>query len=209
MYHKGVMFKRKNPLTFLQKLRQTLWPRMGWLRVLKFYRARIVRLASPTRTIAANLAAGAAMSFTPFFGIHIFGAMAIAWLLGAGVNVIAAVVGTFVGNPWTFPFLLYSSNRVGGWVLQKTGLMDRIMHVDPDFVEKHGDGLWAFLTQNFYDVFVPTAVGGTLLAILSYPVYYYVFYYTVRGAQRARRLRMKLKQRKTFNKSAAPRELRK
>lgn len=196
------MFKRRHPLNFWQKLRQILWPKMGWLRVVKLYRARIIRLGSPAHSIAANMAGGAAMSFTPFFGVHIFAAMGFAWAIGAGMNIVAATVGTFVGNPWTFPFLLYTSYRVGAWLLTTTGVMDKVTHLSPDFVEQHGEGLWTFLVDNFYGVFVPTATGGVVMAMITWPLYYYLFFYLVRGAQRARRLRMKLKQRRTFNRSA-------
>lgn len=202
MYHNGMYFKRRVLRTKMQNIREALWPSMGWWRLLKYYRARIVRLSSPAHSIAVNLAGGAAMSFTPFFGAHIFTALGFAWLTGAGMNVVAAMVGTFVGNPWTFPFLLYSSYRVGKWLLQYSGAMDFDVHLDSNFVEDHADGLWDFLVTNFYDVFVPTALGGTILAILSFPIYYYTFFYLVRGAQRARKLRMKRKQMRAFKNAA-------
>lgn len=175
---------------------------MGWWRLIKLYRAQIIRLSSPAQCIAANMAGGAAMSFTPFFGAHIFAAMGFAWLIGARVSIIAATVGTFIGNPWTFPILLYTSYSVGKWVLIATGLMTFQTHINPDMVEQHADGLWQFLSDNFNDVFIPTALGGVIMAIISWPIYYYLFLYLVRGAQRARKLRMAMKQRKTFNRSA-------
>jgi hypothetical protein len=196
------MFKRRIPLTSFAKLREMLWPSMGWWRTIKFYRARIVRLSSPAHSIAANMAGAAAMSFTPFFGIHIFAAMGFAWAIGAGANIVAAMVGSFVGNPWTFPFLLYTSYSLGRWILEKTGAMQVDVIVDPNFVEEHGEGLWDFLVENFHDVFVPTALGGTIMMIVSWPIYYYIFFYLVRGAQRARKLRIKRKQMRAFRNAA-------
>lgn len=198
------MFKRRIPLTFLQNVRQMLWPKMGWWRVLKFYRARIVRLSSPAQSIAANLAGGAAMSFTPFFGIHVFAAMGFAWAIGAGPNIVAAMVGTFVGNPWTFPFLFYAAHFLGVKIMDVLGYAHSGASVNPDMVTQHADGMWAFLSDNFHEIFIPTAIGGTILAILSWPLYYYLFFYLVRGAQRARKLRIRRKQMAAFRKSAKP-----
>ena len=179
---------------------------MGWLRVLKFYRARVIRLASPAHTIAANMAGGAAMSFTPFFGLHIFGAMGFAWAIGAGMNLVAAVVGSFFGNPWTFPLLFYTSNRVGKWVLDMVGYTDKIMHIEAGFVEAHADKFHEFLFNNFWEVFFPTAVGGIVMAIITWPIFYYIFFYMVRGAQEARRMRIRRKHMRDFRESAAPPE---
>jgi uncharacterized protein (DUF2062 family) len=177
---------------------------MGWWRLLKFYRARIVRLSSPAHSIAANLAGGAAMSFTPFFGIHVFAAMGFAWAIGAGYNIVAAMVGTFVGNPWTFPFLFYASHTVGSFILSMLGYGASQAIIDPDIVTENADSMWRFLTNNLQEIFVPTAIGGTLLAIISWPIYYYIFFYLVRGAQQARKARLRRKQKRDFTKSAEP-----
>lgn len=196
------MFTPRIPPTFLQKVRQALWPKMGWWRLLKYYRARIIRLSSTAESIAINLAGGSAMSFTPFFGLHVFTAMGFAWLIGARMNLVAAMVGTFVGNPWTFPFLLYSSYRVGGWVLSWFDAHVADARFNPNIVEEQAENLFAYFWENFYDIFIPTAVGGTILAIASFPFYYFLYFYLVRGAQRARKLRMKRKQRILFNKKS-------
>jgi len=196
------MFKRRTPLNFIQNARQILWPKMGWWRLLKYYRVRIIRLSSTAESIAINLAGGSAMSFTPFFGIHVFTALGFAWLIGARMNVVAAMVGTFIGNPWTFPFLLYSSYRVGGWFLNIFGDHTSSPNFNPNTVEEQSENLLSYFWDNFTEIFVPTAIGGTLLAIASFPLYYMLYVYLVRGAQRARKLRIKKKQRRQFNKNA-------
>ena len=180
---------------------------MGWWRTAKYYRFRIIRLTSPASTIASNLAAGSAMSFTPFFGAHIFGAMGIGWLMAGRANIVAATVGTFVGNPWTFPFLLYVSHYTGVEILNLIGIEGSKIGFTPDVVEEQGDNLFAFVWDNFTDVFVPTAIGGTVLAVLSYPFYYALYYNIVRGAQRARRLRLRKKQRELFNRKSGHKDI--
>ncbi len=196
------MFRRRKPLTFSQNLRQVLWPKMGWWRMAKYYRYRILRLSSSAESIAFNMAAGSAMSFTPFFGIHIFGAMGLAWLIGLRMNLIAATVGTFFGNPWTFPFTLYASHYLGVKILDGFGVEGSRIGLTPDVVEQQGDNLLSFVWDNFTSVFVPTAIGGTLLALLTLPFFYMIYLYMIKSAQRARKLRLRRQQRALFNKKA-------
>jgi uncharacterized protein (DUF2062 family) len=196
------MFQRRHPESSLDKIRQIVWPKMGWWRLLKYYRSRIIRLSASAESIAVNLAGGSAMSFTPFFGIHVFTALGFAWLIGVKMNLVAAMVGTFVGNPWTFPFLLFSSYSLGEFILGVIGSQESTIAFTPDIVEQQGDNLFTFLWQNFSDLFIPTAIGGTILAIMSFPFYYILYFYLVRGAQRARKLRMKRRQKALFNRKS-------
>ena len=64
---------------------------------------RVGRLHGTPHSIAGGFAAGAAISFTPFVGSHFVLAALIAWLTRS--NIIAGLLGTAVGNPWTFPFI--------------------------------------------------------------------------------------------------------
>jgi len=197
------MFQRRTPLTKSQSILYALWPQMGWWRLLKYYRACIVRMSSSAESIAVNLAGGSAMSFTPFFGIHVFSAMGFAWLIGVRMNLVAAMVGTFVGNPWTFPFLFTASYFMGSWVMDLFGFyQDTGLTINPDIVEQQGENILSHIWQNFTELFVPTAIGGTIMAIISYPFYYLLYLYMVRGAQRARKLRMKKRQRALFNRKS-------
>jgi uncharacterized protein (DUF2062 family) len=196
------MFKRRDNLGFFGHIRQTLWPKMGWLRLARYYRHRISRLSDSTTCIAINLAGGSAMSFTPFFGLHFIAALGFAWLIGARMNLVAAMVGTFVGNPWTFPFFMYLSYQTGIMVLGIFGVEFEVLTLTPEIIEEQGENFFTFLWHNFTDIFLPTAVGGTIWAIISFPFYYWLYFYLVRGAKRARRLRMKKKQRDLFNRKS-------
>ena len=53
--------------------------------------------------IASGVACGAMVSFTPLLGLHFLLAIMFAFLIRG--NLIAALTGTFVGNPITFPFI--------------------------------------------------------------------------------------------------------
>lgn len=97
------LFQRAKKRSIWAKLRQLIWPQMGWRRVGRYYGVRIKRLPGSPYSIAAGFACGAAVSFTPFIGFHfIFGAL-LAWVMRG--NIIASAIGTAVGNPWTFPFI--------------------------------------------------------------------------------------------------------
>ena len=55
------------------------------------------------------------MSFTPYIGLHFFGAALLAWVIGG--SLMASAIGTAVGNPWTFPFIWAGIYRLGCWML--------------------------------------------------------------------------------------------
>lgn len=84
---------------------------MGWRRLSTYLLKRLTRLPGTPHNIACGFACGAAISFTPFVGLHIVLGIILAWLLRG--HMIAAVVGTVVGNPWTFPFIWLATYKVG------------------------------------------------------------------------------------------------
>ena len=121
------MFRRRKNMTILQRSREFVWPRMGWLRAGTYIRHRVARLPGSPYSIAAGLACGAAVSFTPFIGLHFVLAALIAWLIGG--NLIASAIGTVVGNPWTFPFVWWGTLRLGELILgssRATSIPERI-----------------------------------------------------------------------------------
>jgi len=123
------------------------------------------------------------------------------------MNLVAAMVGTFVGNPWTFPFFLYAEHALGRWILEKFN-SDEITQNDfsaVTIIDQQNEGFWnmiSFFWTNFADIFIPMAIGGSILAIISFPFYYILYLNLVRGAQKARKMRMAAKQKKLFNKKA-------
>ncbi len=109
------MFRRRDKTGWGARIREFIWPRKGWRRAGVYYVHRVKRLPGSPYSIAAGLACGAAMSFTPFVGLHFLGAALVAWMIGG--NLIASAIGTAVGNPWTFPFIWALIYRVGCWML--------------------------------------------------------------------------------------------
>ena len=69
--------------------------------------------ASPY-AIASGFACGAMVSFTPLIGLHFVLAIFLAYMIRG--NFIAALIGTIVGNPITFPFIWGLIYKIGTYI---------------------------------------------------------------------------------------------
>ena len=147
---------------------------MGWRRYLRYLRYRVVRLPGSPHTIAIGFACGAALSFTPLIGVHFALAALFAWIVGG--NVLASIIGTGVGNPWTFPFIWIWIHRLGSWILGGGG-------ADSEAI----DFSVTIFFDSFIDVFWPMLVGGVPMAVIVFPLAYYSSRYVVRTYQARRR----------------------
>ena len=90
------MFKRRRPLTILQKAREFIYPRNGIMRALGYLGHRLRRLPDSPHKIALGLASGVFVSFSPMFGFHFIYAALVAWIVRG--NVLASLIGTFFGT---------------------------------------------------------------------------------------------------------------
>ena len=80
-------------------------------RLLRLLKMKIYRIRDFPESVAIGLAWGTAVSFTPLLGFHL-----IICYLGTVLmrgNLIAATVGSVIGNPWTFPFFFYVAYKFG------------------------------------------------------------------------------------------------
>jgi uncharacterized protein (DUF2062 family) len=96
-------------------MRGWFWPHIGWRRLGIYLVKRLTRLPGTPHSIAAGFACGTAISFTPFLGLHTLLSVLLSFLLRG--NYLAAVVGTLVGNPWTFPLIWVATYQVGHFLL--------------------------------------------------------------------------------------------
>ena len=121
-----------------------------FFRYIKLLKYKIVRIKDFPESVAIGLAWGAAVSFTPLLGLHLIICYTGTYLMKG--NLIAATVGTIVGNPWTFPFFFYISYKFGIF-----------FYFEPlDNYEFNIN----FLLNNFDDLFFPTLLGCLPIAIL-------------------------------------------
>lgn len=178
-----MILRRKNKQSTWLKLRNFIWPSMGIKRTLKYYKYRIIRMPHSTHSISMGLAAGCVVSWTPSFPFHILQCFLFSRIFKA--NFPAAVLGTAFGNPWSFPLLFAISFYVGQFILNTTGLEDVLVMLagETDLFKQDGFGVQKF---------VPTLLGGYIVAVITYPLFYYGFFYMITGA-RASRLAMRNK----------------
>ncbi len=158
------MFKRRKTLGFWRKCADFFWPRMGFRRFFNYAWYRLIRLRHTPHSIALGFACGVFASFSPFIGLHLLIAIAIAWLLGG--NILAATIGTGIGNPITFPFI---------WVLTfKTGTQILGFDAKITLLETLELGtLWVRPLDVLVPLIWPMMLGGGLLGILAGVMAYY------------------------------------
>lgn len=179
-----MLFKRRKPLPTHRKLGEIVWPSSGWRRAATYFGHRVGRLPGTPYKIAAGLACGVAISFTPLIGLHFLGACLIALMIRG--NLIASAVGTVAGNPWTFPLIWLWTFKSGRWLLNIVGV-----EVPPAL---HFDFTLTYIVDNFTSIFIPMLVGGIPAACVAWVVTYLVAFRLVKSYQatRHRRLRKKV-----------------
>lgn len=148
---------------------------------MSYYRHRLVRLPDTSYRIAAGVACGVAVSFTPFVGLHVGLALLLAFILRA--NLVAAAVGTVVGNPWTFPLIWVVVYEVGATVLGLDLSMAFGDLIDPRMLLVEP---WTALRP----VIWPMIVGGLLLAVPAWLGTYWPLRKLVRQYRRRRLQRL-------------------
>lgn len=170
------MFKRRKPLTLSQTAKQFFWPAMGWKRSLVYMKHRLLRVADTTHSIALGLAIGLGVSFTPLLGTHFIQAAIIAIILRG--NVITAMMGTWIGNPWTFPFFWWAGFSFGSFLFGFFGIEGAASI--PEHIT------FSIIYHDFWSLFMPWMLGGYILLIISIPVTYPIYYKLIESAKKAR-----------------------
>ena len=160
------MFRRRNPLSVLQRIRAVIWPKRGFSRIIGYMMHRVLRMSGTPHSIACGLACGASVSFTPFIGLHLIIAVAISYPLGGSIS--AALIGTLIGNPWTFPIILLNAKSVGDIVLTFLNLED---HLNLSTISAEN--------TEFLSMLISTSIGGSSTAIFVWPFFYGATYYTI------------------------------
>lgn len=127
------------------------------LRILRIIKLKVYRIRDFPESVAIGLSWGVAVSFTPLLGFHLIICYLGTWLMRG--NLIAATVGTIVGNPWTFPFFFYTDYKIGLFFFQKP--LDNYEFKVQFFIE------------NFGNLFYPTLLGSLPIAFLTWFITYY------------------------------------
>ncbi len=196
-----MVFRRRDRPSILGRLREFVYPRSGWRRVIEYHGYRVRRIPDTPHRIALGLACGVFASFTPFFGLHLLLALAVAKVLGG--NLVSALIGTAAGNPLTFPFIASLSLSLGYRILGHGLTTPDFTRIVAAFGEAmsglwesllslfgHGAAHWARLDLFVDDLLVPYLVGGLLPGLICGVASYYLARPVVAAFQTRRRARM-------------------
>lgn len=165
---------------------------MGWKRSLIYIKHRLLRVADTTHSIALGLAIGLGVSFTPLLGTHFIQAGLIALILRG--NVFTAMLGTWIGNPWTFPFFWWAGFSFGAFLFGFFGL-EGASSIPENIT-------LTVIYEDFWSLFMPWMLGGYILLVLSIPPSYFMYYKMIESAKVAREkakkkaIELRLKKRK-------------
>jgi uncharacterized protein len=166
------VLKRRIQRTPLQKAREMIWPSSGYRRAFLYLWRKLIRLKSPPHKVALGFAIGVFMSFSPFLGFHLALSGLFAWMFRA--NIAASLLGNFLGNPVTYPFM---------WAgVYQTGLV----MLGGEAVDS---GSLVFDAATIRTMFLPFLVGSLPVGILAGLIFYFPVKSSVARYQAARRQR--------------------
>ncbi len=191
-----MVFRRRERRTTAAWAREMVYPRGGFRRATQYVMHRMRRLPDDPRRVARGFAAGVFISFTPFFGLHFIGAALIAWAMRG--NILAALLGTFVGNPVTTPIIAITSVGLGHWMLGGGRDFD-LTEIGAAFGDA-GTELWdnfrALFTAEtvhwnemgsfMHEVYIPYLIGGIVPGLIVSALFYALCVPLVRAYQTIR-----------------------
>jgi uncharacterized protein (DUF2062 family) len=199
-----VVFKRRDRRSPIQVASELVYPRGGWTRAFHYVKHRVRRLPDSPERIARGIGAGVFAAFTPFYGLHFLVAAIGARLING--NIVAALSGTFFGNPLTYVPIGVICLQTGHFLLgtefeksETRGLMGKFADAMGDlknnflamFTDRVAD--WHGLGLFYREVFYPYMIGGILPGLLAGVICFYLSLPLIRTYQQRRRARIKAK----------------
>src|SRR4029079_11251169 len=156
-----MLVSRREEESILGRIRVHLWPRRSWSRSTRYVLYRLKRLSESPHAVALGFAVGAFSAAIPFLGTHMVMAALIAWAVGG--SIVAAVLGTFFGNPLTYPLLWYTTYKVGHLMLGGRAVKHNI---------DLSNGIFQSSLEKLWPILKPMSLGcipvGLALAALRY-----------------------------------------
>jgi len=203
-----LVFKRRDRRPIWKIALDFLYPRGGWARAFGYVKHRLRRLPDTPEKISRGIAAGVFTSFTPFYGLHFVIAVLLARMMRG--NMLAAILGTFFGNPLTYVPIGVAALGSGYWMLGRpfnaalfgfgrnvsenyctlgcqfqNAFYDIWHNFVATFTAETAD--WTGLIAFYHEVFVPYLIGGIAPGIISAAVCYYLFVPIIAAYQKRRR----------------------
>ena len=204
------MFKRRERRSIFRFFYEVIFSLKGISRAIGYVGIRLKRIPDTPHKISLGMSCGIFASFTPLFGLHFLIAGLLSYLLRA--NVLASLIGTFIGNPITFPIITVFNLKLGEWILGSNeyssgdggkifeGFLDFIFLIYKSlFTEGSiGENSVPRMNEFLYGVFIPYSLGGLILGISVAIISYFLLrplvstYKKKRDSLKAKRLKKKL-----------------
>ena len=204
------MFKRREKRSIFRFFYEVIFSLKGISRAIEYVGIRLKRIPDTPHKISLGMSCGIFASFTPLFGLHFLIAGLLSYLLRA--NVLASLIGTFVGNPITFPIITVFNLKLGEWILGSSeyssgdggkifeGFLDFIFLIYKSFFTEGsiGENNVPRMNEFLNGVFIPYSLGGLILGIFIAVVSYFLLrplvatYQKKRSALKAKRFKKKL-----------------
>ena len=204
------MFKRRERRSIFRFFYEVIFSFKGISRAIEYISIRLKRIPDTPHKISLGMSCGIFASFTPLFGLHFLIAGLLSYLLTA--NVLASLIGTFVGNPITFPIITVFNLKLGEWILGSSeyssgdggkifeGFLDFIFLIYKSFFTEGsiGENNVPRMNEFLNGVFIPYSLGGLILGIFIAVISYFLLrplvatYQKKRSALKAKRLKKKL-----------------
>ena len=176
------MFRRRNPLSWVQWAKEQVYPRGGFKRAMTYLWHRLRRLPDPPHRIARGVFAGTFVNFPPILGLQVLSALGLAWAMRG--NLLAAALATLLSNPITTPIIAVVSLKMGYWMLGIDGgftvhavfsafgaaAHDLWYNFLAIFTprEAHWDGLRDFWDHIYLPYFVGSIIPGLVTSLVTY-----------------------------------------
>jgi len=200
-----LVFRRRDRRPLLRTVWEFIWPRGGWKRAFLYVKHRVRRLPDTPERIARGIWAGVFTTFTPFYTLHFLVAALVARTRNG--NILAALSGTFFGNPLTYVPIGVVSLKTGHFLLGTEfdesvdkSLVGKFVDAGRDLTDNlialmapDREADWAGLHLFFNEVFYPYLVGGLIPGVITATVCYLLALPVIRAYQKRRRARIKAK----------------
>lgn len=162
---------------------------MGLRRYVTYLKNKVLRLSAGPHAIAAGFASGAAVSIFPFIGFHFLLGFVLAYFVRG--NMLAAALGTAVGNPITFPFIFSATYHLGGMMIGALPLPEGSPGPDlAEGAEVVSAGMFGQSLEALLPAMQNMIVGAVPLSLLTFLAFYWLVQGVVRPFQSARRERL-------------------
>ena len=204
------MFKRRERRSIFRFFYEVIFSLKGISRAIEYVGIRLKRIPDTPHKISLGMSCGIFASFTPLFGLHFLIAGLLSYLLRA--NVLASLIGTFVGNPITFPIITVFNLKLGEWIIGSSeyssgdggkifeGFLDFIFLIYKSFFTEGsiGENNVPRMNEFLNGVFIPYSLGGLILGIFIAVISYFLLrplvatYQKKRSALKAKRFKKKL-----------------